>query len=117
MRLLYMLDRARIKPIVEDPTSEKNRLVILSEKIQNSGEKVRRLEEFITKSRIGACFFLFTPTITVNHIVVVTQDMLNAGKDNQDSVNGSSVKKKPAVKRQLDKASEGMFAECVRVFI
>ncbi|XP_064967943.1 tRNA (guanine(37)-N1)-methyltransferase 1-like isoform X2 [Musa acuminata AAA Group] len=32
----YMLDRARIKPIVEDPTSEKNRLVILSEKIQNS---------------------------------------------------------------------------------
>ncbi|CAD5177385.1 unnamed protein product [Musa acuminata subsp. malaccensis] len=32
----YMLDRARIKPIVEDPTSEKNRFVILSEKIQNS---------------------------------------------------------------------------------
>ncbi|THU49173.1 hypothetical protein C4D60_Mb06t06770 [Musa balbisiana] len=32
----YMLDRARIKPIVEDPTSEKNRFVMLSEKIQNS---------------------------------------------------------------------------------
>ncbi|CAL9183231.1 unnamed protein product [Musa hybrid cultivar] len=42
---------------------------------------------------------------------VVTLEMLNAGKDNQDSVNGSSVKKKTAVKRQLDKASEGMFAE------
>nr|XP_009403656.1 PREDICTED: tRNA (guanine(37)-N1)-methyltransferase 1 isoform X3 [Musa acuminata subsp. malaccensis] len=37
---------------------------------------------------------------------VVTLEMLNAGKDNQDSVNGSSVKKKTAVKRQLDKASE-----------
>lgn len=76
-------------------------------------KKVRIPEEFITKSRIGACVFPFTPTITVNHIVVVTLEMLNAGKDNQDSVNGSSVKKKTAVKRQLDKASEGMFAECV----
>lgn len=71
-------------------------------------KKVRIPEEFITKSRIGACVFPFTPTITVNHIVVVTLEMLNAGKDNQDSV-----KKKTAVKRQLDKASEGMFAECV----
>lgn len=71
-------------------------------------KKVRIPEEFITKSRIGACVFPFTPTITVNHIVVVTLEMLNAGKDNQDSV-----KKKTAVKRQLDKASEGMFADCV----
>ncbi|KAJ8475861.1 hypothetical protein OPV22_019588 [Ensete ventricosum] len=44
--------------------------------------------------------------LATNEKEVVTQDMLNAGKDNQDSVNGSSVKKKPAVKRQLDKASE-----------
>ena len=71
-------------------------------------KKVRIPEEFTTKSRIGACVFPFTPTITVNHIVVVTLEMLNAGKDNQDSV-----KKKTAVKRQLDKASEGMFADCV----
>lgn len=37
LRLLngYLLDKPRIKPITEDPTCEKNRLVILSEKIQN----------------------------------------------------------------------------------
>ncbi|XP_052183154.1 tRNA (guanine(37)-N1)-methyltransferase 2-like isoform X1 [Diospyros lotus] len=32
----YMLDRPRIKPITEDPTCEKNRYMILSEKVQNS---------------------------------------------------------------------------------
>ncbi|KAJ4761847.1 tRNA (guanine(37)-N1)-methyltransferase [Rhynchospora pubera] len=31
----YMLDKPRIKPIVEDPECEKNRLALLSEKIQN----------------------------------------------------------------------------------
>ncbi|XP_068648458.1 tRNA (guanine(37)-N1)-methyltransferase 2 [Aristolochia californica] len=31
----YLLDRARIKPITEDPSCEKNRLMILSERIQN----------------------------------------------------------------------------------
>ncbi|XP_076958764.1 tRNA (guanine(37)-N(1))-methyltransferase 2-like [Bidens hawaiensis] len=31
----HMLDRPRIKPITEDPTSEKTRYVILSEKVQN----------------------------------------------------------------------------------
>lgn len=31
----YMIDRARIKPIIEDTTCDKNRLVILSERIQN----------------------------------------------------------------------------------
>ncbi|XP_031094734.1 tRNA (guanine(37)-N1)-methyltransferase 2-like [Ipomoea triloba] len=31
----YMINRPRIKPIAEDPTSEKNRYVILSENIQN----------------------------------------------------------------------------------
>ncbi|XP_057967990.1 tRNA (guanine(37)-N1)-methyltransferase 2 isoform X3 [Malania oleifera] len=30
----YLLDKARIKPITEDPTSEKNRYVILSERVQ-----------------------------------------------------------------------------------
>ncbi|KAH7855394.1 hypothetical protein Vadar_024339 [Vaccinium darrowii] len=32
----FLLDRARIKPITEDPTSEKTRYMILSEKVQNS---------------------------------------------------------------------------------
>ncbi|KAK1417297.1 hypothetical protein QVD17_26423 [Tagetes erecta] len=32
----HMLDRPRIKPITEDPTSEKTRYVILSEKVQNA---------------------------------------------------------------------------------
>ncbi|KAI4379431.1 hypothetical protein MLD38_005733 [Melastoma candidum] len=31
----YLLDKARVKPIVEDPSSEKNRLILLSEKVQN----------------------------------------------------------------------------------
>ncbi|KAA8523084.1 hypothetical protein F0562_009507 [Nyssa sinensis] len=31
----YLLDRARIKPITEDPSCEKNRYMILSEKVQN----------------------------------------------------------------------------------
>lgn len=31
----YLLDKARIKPITEDPTCEKNRYVILSDKVQN----------------------------------------------------------------------------------
>lgn len=33
----YLLDKPRIKPIVEDPECEKNRLAILSERIQNTG--------------------------------------------------------------------------------
>lgn len=33
-----MLDKPRIKPITEDPASEKKRLVILSERVQNPGE-------------------------------------------------------------------------------
>ncbi|XP_010047761.2 tRNA (guanine(37)-N1)-methyltransferase 2 [Eucalyptus grandis] len=32
----YLLDKARIKPITEDPTCERNRLMILSEKVQHS---------------------------------------------------------------------------------
>ncbi|KAG2718567.1 hypothetical protein I3843_03G218100 [Carya illinoinensis] len=31
----YLLDKARIKPITEDPTCEKNRYMILSERVQN----------------------------------------------------------------------------------
>ncbi|XWS71993.1 hypothetical protein CRYUN_Cryun02cG0002400 [Craigia yunnanensis] len=31
----YLQDRPRVKPITEDPTSEKNRYMILSEKVQN----------------------------------------------------------------------------------
>uniref|UniRef100_A0A1D1ZA26 tRNA (guanine(37)-N1)-methyltransferase n=1 Tax=Anthurium amnicola TaxID=1678845 RepID=A0A1D1ZA26_9ARAE len=32
----YLLDRPRVKPITEDPSSEKNRLLILSERVQNA---------------------------------------------------------------------------------
>uniref|UniRef100_A0A0D9VI25 tRNA (guanine(37)-N1)-methyltransferase n=1 Tax=Leersia perrieri TaxID=77586 RepID=A0A0D9VI25_9ORYZ len=35
LRSGYLLDKPRVKPVVEDPESEKNRLVVLSEKIQN----------------------------------------------------------------------------------
>ncbi|WJX95701.1 tRNA (guanine(37)-N(1))-methyltransferase [Trifolium repens] len=31
----YLLDKPRIKPITEDPTCDKNRYLILSEKVQN----------------------------------------------------------------------------------
>lgn len=31
----YLLDKPRVKPVAEDPTSEKNRYMILSERIQN----------------------------------------------------------------------------------
>lgn len=31
----YLLDKARIKPVTEDPSCEKNRYVILSERVQN----------------------------------------------------------------------------------
>lgn len=33
----HLLDRPRIKPVTEDPTSDKNRYMLLSEKIQNPG--------------------------------------------------------------------------------
>ncbi|XP_015572470.2 tRNA (guanine(37)-N1)-methyltransferase 1 isoform X1 [Ricinus communis] len=44
----YLLDKARVKPITEDPTSEKNRYLILSEAVQNndlSDISAERLEE------------------------------------------------------------------------
>jgi hypothetical protein len=37
LRSGYLLDKPRVKPVVEDPESDKNRLVVLSEKIQNPG--------------------------------------------------------------------------------
>ncbi|XP_059670146.1 tRNA (guanine(37)-N1)-methyltransferase 2-like [Cornus florida] len=46
----YLLDRPHIKPIAEDPTCEKNRFLILSEKVQNTdlsdipGQKLDELE-------------------------------------------------------------------------
>lgn len=36
----YLLDKARVKPITEDPSCEKNRYMILSERIQNPGTSV-----------------------------------------------------------------------------
>lgn len=41
----FLLDRPRIKPITEDPTSDKTRYMILSEKVQNSGRN--RLTSFL----------------------------------------------------------------------
>lgn len=47
----YLLDRPRIKPITEDPTCDKNRYMLLSEKIQNPelseipADKVNELKE------------------------------------------------------------------------
>ncbi|KAL6518624.1 hypothetical protein OROGR_019126 [Orobanche gracilis] len=47
----YLLDRPRVKPITEDPTSDKNRYMLLSEKIQNpdlseiTGDKVDELKK------------------------------------------------------------------------
>ncbi|XP_056693033.1 tRNA (guanine(37)-N1)-methyltransferase 2 [Spinacia oleracea] len=44
----YLLDRPRVKPVAEDPTTEKNRYMILSEKIQNqdlSDIPERKLDE------------------------------------------------------------------------
>uniref|UniRef100_A0A0E0CN34 tRNA (guanine(37)-N1)-methyltransferase n=1 Tax=Oryza meridionalis TaxID=40149 RepID=A0A0E0CN34_9ORYZ len=35
LRSGYLLDKPRVKPVVEDPESDKNRLVVLSDKIQN----------------------------------------------------------------------------------
>lgn len=37
----YLLDKPRVKPITEDPTSERNRYMILSEKVQDSGKELR----------------------------------------------------------------------------
>ncbi|RDX60587.1 tRNA (guanine(37)-N1)-methyltransferase 2, partial [Mucuna pruriens] len=34
---LYLLDKPRVKPITEDPTCDKNRYLILSDKVQNQG--------------------------------------------------------------------------------
>jgi len=36
----YMLNMPRIKPISEDPTCEKTRLVILSESVKNAGKSL-----------------------------------------------------------------------------
>ncbi|KAG9456706.1 hypothetical protein H6P81_001214 [Aristolochia fimbriata] len=51
----YLLDRARIKPITEDPSCEKDRLVILSERIQSpdlSGIPVEKLDDLKTLCKI-----------------------------------------------------------------
>ncbi|KAG9442477.1 hypothetical protein H6P81_018331 [Aristolochia fimbriata] len=51
----YLLDRAQIKPVIEDPSCEKNRLVILSERIQSpdlSGIPVEKLDELKTLCKI-----------------------------------------------------------------
>ncbi|XP_010688144.2 tRNA (guanine(37)-N1)-methyltransferase 2 isoform X2 [Beta vulgaris subsp. vulgaris] len=45
----YLLDKPRVKPVVEDPTAEKNRYMILSERIKNqdlSDIPEQKLDEF-----------------------------------------------------------------------
>lgn len=43
----YLLDKPRVKPITEDPTSEKTRYMIFSEKVQNPGKKHVNVISFI----------------------------------------------------------------------
>nr|GMC65286.1 tRNA (guanine(37)-N1)-methyltransferase 2 isoform X1 [Ipomoea batatas]GMC68680.1 tRNA (guanine(37)-N1)-methyltransferase 2 isoform X1 [Ipomoea batatas] len=52
----YLLDKPRIKPIVEDPASEKNRMLVLSEKIQNSEVPAQKLADLK-----GICEFDVVP--------------------------------------------------------
>ena len=40
----YLLDKPRVKPVVEDPESDKNRLVVLSERIQKPGTLILEVE-------------------------------------------------------------------------
>lgn len=39
----YLLDKARIKPVTEDPSCEKNRYVILSERVQNPDHVLKQI--------------------------------------------------------------------------
>ncbi|KAF3780406.1 tRNA guanine-37-N1-methyltransferase 2 [Nymphaea thermarum] len=43
----YLLDKDRIKPIEQDPSCEKNRLMILSEEVQDSGSKFLTASSFL----------------------------------------------------------------------
>lgn len=36
--MIYLLEKPRIKPITEDPTGDKTRYMILSEKIRSTGK-------------------------------------------------------------------------------
>lgn len=49
----HLLDKARIKPITEDPTCEKNRYVILSERVQTSGKKFSNFLVFLLLMHVG----------------------------------------------------------------
>ncbi|KAL3824960.1 hypothetical protein ACJIZ3_020989 [Penstemon smallii] len=71
----YMLDRPRIKPITEDPTSDKNRYLILSEKIQNPdlsgipGNKVDELKKIFEIEVVPYSFTLGYSYWTADHIL------------------------------------------------
>ncbi|KAJ4823643.1 hypothetical protein Tsubulata_017938 [Turnera subulata] len=59
----YLLDKPRVKPITEDPTSEKNRYMILSEKVQNpdlSDIPSRKLDELKKLCEIGVVPYSLT---------------------------------------------------------
>ncbi|KAK2978226.1 hypothetical protein RJ640_024259 [Escallonia rubra] len=52
----YLIDKPRIKPVTEDPTSEKNRYMILSERVQNCADlsdiPSQKLDELQTMCKI-----------------------------------------------------------------
>ncbi|KAK3041636.1 hypothetical protein RJ639_001446 [Escallonia herrerae] len=51
----YLIDKPRIKPVTEDPTSEKNRYMVLSERVQNcdlSDIPSQKLDELQTMCKI-----------------------------------------------------------------
>ncbi|XP_038890921.1 tRNA (guanine(37)-N1)-methyltransferase 2 isoform X1 [Benincasa hispida] len=49
----YLIDRPRIKPVTEDPTSDKNRYVILSEKVQTP--ELSEIPEMMLEELKGLC--------------------------------------------------------------
>ncbi|KAL7153608.1 hypothetical protein ABFS83_04G180800 [Erythranthe nasuta] len=71
----YLLDKPRVKPVTEDPTSDKNRYMILSEKIQNPDlseipiSKVDKLKELFEIQVVPYSFTLGYSYWSADHIL------------------------------------------------
>ncbi|KAK6153227.1 hypothetical protein DH2020_012866 [Rehmannia glutinosa] len=71
----YLLDRPRVKPITEDPTSDKSRYMLLSEKIQNPdlseipGDKVDELKKLFEIQVVPYSFTLGYSYWSADHIL------------------------------------------------
>ncbi|KAL6579723.1 hypothetical protein OROMI_007747 [Orobanche minor] len=83
----YLLDRPRVKPITEDPTSDKNRYMLLSEKIQNpdlseiTGDIVDELKKLFEIQVVPYSFTLgysYWSAVTIGHIahLNITDELL-----------------------------------------